>query len=254
MQVGALFPRSPLFIAAFLLFFVKSASASDFADWPNRISAIMQQRAAEADSSYRASRFSILSSDYLARLARDPAAPPRRAEEIVFNRACVALRLESRSAVARTMAAVLVRFLRNGMRVPTVMDTACDGLEGGVYAIELTDQYNLPDAAGTSFMIEVSPQRTIVAAPNSEALRDGIVRFVNDIGLRGAPILQLSRQVYTPHLSFRLGVVPWLGSMRDVALMGYNAVLLKPYADLHEISRSRVIPDDLPRFFGPRLA
>ena len=77
-------------------------------------------------------------------------------------------------------------------------------------------------------------------SPNG--LRDAIVRLVDRIGFREAPILEAGTIVYKPRLPIRLGAVPQGGSYKDVVFFGFNAVLYGG-GDLYALSQSDAIPE-----------
>jgi hypothetical protein len=93
-----------------------------------------------------------------------------------------------------------------------------------------------------SFTIQVNKNRITVAGDSPNGLRDGIVRLVDRIGFREAPILEEGAVVYRPRLPIRLGAVPSGGSYRDLVFFGYNAVLYGG-GDLYAFSQSDAIPE-----------
>lgn len=214
---------------------------AEFADWPAPVAEILRQRAHEADTAYRKSPFSMLSRDYLARIARDPAAKPA-ADEVEIRSVRIVLATQPRR-IAANMAKLLSGFLQRRMKVRVDLGGRPDRSGAARYEIRLSDSGGgRPDAAD-SFTIGVSRRGATIAGHDIDGLRDGIVRLIDRMGLRRAPILKLGSETLAPRQRIRVGAVPWLGSMRDLVLMGYNAVLLRPYADLHEISSSRIIPE-----------
>src|SRR5579871_5516765 len=103
-------------VAAVLMLLGPKPGFADFADWPPEIAAILRQRAQEAEAAYAASRFSILSRDYLARMALDPAATPQDGE-VALGPECRIVLPEGTSAQVRGVASLLADFLEGRMGV-----------------------------------------------------------------------------------------------------------------------------------------
>ena len=120
-------------------------------------------------------------------------------------------------------------------------------MEGIERAVVLLDFWGGAADAPESFTISVEALRVVIRGRDASGLRDGVVKLVDLMGSREAPILPLGEQVYTPRLAVRLGVVPWMGTYRDLVFMGHNAVLLNTYFEgeesLFAISRSDAIPE-----------
>jgi len=202
--------------------------------------AIMAARAKEADAAYNQSRFSALSKDYISRFRRDPAARP--AESEVEIKRCVIFLAEQPSAVARNIANLLRDFLIRDMNVTTEIASSASRRSAGTYTIEFVPPRPVSHAPA-GFTLEVTSDTASIRGAGDDAVRDGAVHLIEQMGLRRAPILKLGTETLRPKLELRLGAVPWLGSMRDVVLLGYNAVIIKPYLDLHEISTSKALPE-----------
>jgi hypothetical protein len=204
------------------------------------VASIMAGRAKEADAAYDQSRFSALSKDYISRFSRDPAA--RATQDEVEIKRCIISLPEQPSAVARNIANLLRDFLVRNMGVPTEIATSVDPQLAGTYTIEFIPPGPAsPVSAG--FQVQATSNTTSIRGAGDDAVRDGTVHLINKMGLRRAPILKLGTQTLQPKLELRLGSVPWLGSMRDAVLLGYNAVLIKPHVDLHAISTAKALPE-----------
>src|SRR4029079_18902591 len=107
-------------------------------------------------------------------------------------------------------------------------------------AIVLRDSGGGDPNVKESFTIRVEKNRITGQGDTPNGLRDGIVRLVDRIGFREAPILQQGIVTYKPRLRVRLGTVPAGGSYKDVVFFGSNAVLYGG-GDLYALSRSDTI-------------
>jgi hypothetical protein len=219
-----------------VLCLLSNSAPARMLDWPAPAAELMRQREDQANEAYRKSRFSLISRDYLARFHVDPGAVAGPTE-IVLKRVTIALP-EHASEVATNMARALQTFLNDRMGVPTELGGPDKtGVQG------YTIKFARAEAGENAARIIIGDTTTSVLALDDDGIRDGVVSLIDRIGLRGAAILAPGVEVLRPQIAERIGAVPWLGSLRDVALLGFNGVLVKPYADLHEISSSSVLPE-----------
>ena len=98
-----------------------------------------------------------------------------------------------------------------------------------------------------SFTLTVEQQRVVVLGRDVAGLRDGVVKLVDLMGVRGeGPILPRGERA-VDHMAVVLGVVPWLGSYRELVFMGHNAVLVNTYYEgeesLFALSTWNAIPE-----------
>ena len=197
----------------------------------------------EGHNAYKASRFSELSRDYFSRFSRDPDARPGP-DEIVIDKDWKIVLSSDAGPLAGLMAGHLAEFLKECMGVEsTVEELPPDQLRTGVGKVILLMEtgggvQDVPE----SFTISVDRGLVIVRGRDPAGLRDGVVRLVDRMGLREAPILEVSDQAYRPRLRVRLGTVPFLGSYRDLVFMGFNATWASG-GDLYAASTSDAIPE-----------
>ena len=203
---------------------------------------------AEWTAAYEASPFSELSRDCFSRFWRDPKAKAA-GDEAVVDEAWSIVVPDDAGPLVRLMAEHLRDFLAR--RMDTVLD--CRPVlrregpddQGPVIVLDPTGG---PDGAG-EFRIDVAPDRIDVTGAGEAALRDGVVRLVDRMGLRRAPFLRVGSTTYRPRLPVRLGAIPHLGSIRDAVFLGYNALTIGWY-DFYELSSSDALPE-LARFRAP---
>ncbi len=202
-----------------------------------------QRLADEHRAAYEASPFSKISKDYFARFSRDPDAAGR-ADEVSIDPSWKILLPENLSPVGVRMAEHLSDFLTRCMKVRLTRQQRSrkDLAEGAARAIVLLDCGGGEENAPESFTITVARDRLLVAGRDPQGLRDGVVRLVDLMGFRQAPILAPMSQTFKPGLAVRLGAVPWLGSHKDAVFMGYNAVFV-PGGELFALSASDAIGD-----------
>ena len=191
----------------------------------------------ESNEAYSACRFSALSKDYFLRFSRDPAARAGKDEieidagwSVVLpgNAGELAVLMSGyfRDFMGRRMSVVLEEKRTGALRNRIVFSESGGGIAG------------IPG----SFTVSVKPGLVAVSGADAAGLRDGIVRLVDMIGFREAPILKPCEFVCRPKLQVRLGAVPWMGSWRELVFMGYNAVFLGG-GDLYALSKSKAIPE-----------
>ena len=185
-------------------------------------------RAKEASAAYQKSRFFQMSADYFARFGRDFQQTPGADEMAIGNAWRIRLRADA-SPLSQLMASHLRDFLNERMMLKTTIESkdsqtcSADATETITLLEHGLGEVTLPQGA---FAITAEPRRVVIEGNDPKSLRDAIVRLVNEIGLRQAPILKLGRQVSTARIPLRVGVVPWMGSHRDLVFQGFNGVVL----------------------------
>ena len=209
---------------------------------------VRQSRARETVAAYDACRFSFLSKDYFARFTRDPAVVPNDGEVLLSANWKIAIP-EDAQPLTRIMAEHLAEFLAGRMRIdlaiePLPRDRLMQSNDGSVV---LSDSGGGDVGVEESFTLTVEQQHVVVLGRDVAGLRDGVVKLVDLMGARQGPILPRGERVYRPRVAVRLGVVPWLGSYRDLVFMGHNAVLVNTYFEgeesLFALSTSDAIPE-----------
>ncbi len=239
--------RTQAFLRAGLIL-VLSVSQVSAGDEPLTLEGVKARLSAEIDEAYRACPYSFLSRDVFARYSRDPDARPGPHEIMPASDWRIVLSEEA-GELTRTMAAHLTEFLAQRMALDLPLETRPpDRLKRGIdKAILLKDTGGGDPNVHESFTISVEPQHVVIHGRDPAGVRDGVVKLVDLMGIRQAPILELGRQVYTPRLAVRLGVVPWMGTFRELVFMGNNAVLLNTYYEgeesLYAVSLSEAIPE-----------
>jgi hypothetical protein len=206
----------------------------------------------DAESAYRASPFGALSEDYFSRFTRDPDARPA-ADETPISGDWRILVAAGDGPLVRLMAGHLAQFLESRMGVQlAVEEVASSQLTGGPRnAIVLRGSGGGAPGVAGSFTLTVRPGAVLVQGTDAAGLRDGVVRLVDQMGLRQAPFLTLGTATHKPRIGLRCGVVPWLGSYRDAVFMGCNAVILTEVpgdpggvsTELYALSTSDAIPE-----------
>ena len=110
--------------------------------------------------------------------------------------------------LAGIMADHLSEFLSRRMeiRLPVEM-LPLDELRRGIdKAIVLLDSGGGDSAVEGSYTLSIEGQRVVVWGRDAAGVRDGVVRLVDTMGTRQAPILPLGEQVCKPRLAVRLGL------------------------------------------------
>jgi hypothetical protein len=231
---------------AILLLIVAAALAtgSGYATEPETLAEMTDRLAKETAEAYDNCRFSALSNDYFSRFSLDPAAVPSDDEVAIDSNWRLVLPKEA-GPLARLMAEHLQTFLRDQMRVELELiveerSAAAPGRQRGP-AIVLLDSGGGDSKSPESFTIGVDRDCVTVHGESPNGLRDGIVRLVDRIAFRAAPILKFGTVTYRPRLPVRLGAVPAGGTYTDLVFFGCNAVLAGG-GDLFALSRSDAIP------------
>jgi hypothetical protein len=204
---------------------------------------ISARLANETAVAYDACPFSVLSKDYFSRFSFDPDAAAANGEVAIDSRWRLVVPTGI-DPIGRRMAEHLQEFLRDRMKlnldIANEIPESIASLRGP--SVVLLDSGGGDQKAPESFTIRVEPNRITVQGDSPNGLRDGIVRLVDRIGFREAPILEPGTTVYHPRLPVRLGAVPQGGSYKDVVFFGCNAVL-HGGGDLYALSRSDAIPE-----------
>ncbi len=210
---------------------------------PETLGELTARLGAEANRAYRASPFSTLSKDYFARFSRDASARATTGEVEIDQTWTIVLATDA-DPLTELMSGHFSDFMkrRMGEALSTEKRLRADLDKGVNRAIVLLDSGGGKPDVSESFTIAVNPAEVRVAGQDPRGLRDGIVKLVDIIGFRQAPILPVGEQVYTPRLAVRLGAVPKLGSYRELVFMGYNAVFVGG-GSLYALSTSDAIPE-----------
>lgn len=209
---------------------------------------VRSKLAAETAKACQSCPYSFLSRDYFARFNRDPSAKPTGQETAVEGNWAIIVS-SAATPLTEIMATHLAEFLSQRMNVnlpirKTPSDEVALGTERAVVILESGGgDSSVPE----SFTVSASPLLVTVRGRDPMGARDGVVKLVDIMGFRQAAIVPLGEQVYRPRLRVRLGVVPWMGSYRDLVFMGNNAVLLNTYFEgeesLYALSVSEAIPE-----------
>ena len=210
---------------------------------PESLAEVTARLAKETSAAYDACRFSFLSKDYFNRFSRDAGAAPHQ-DEIAIDSHWRLLLPNDANPLGRLMATHLQTFLhdRMGVNLTTETLTPAELVKLNSAAIVLLDSGGGDPNVKESFTIRVDKNRIAVQGDSPNGLCDGIVRLVDRIGFREAPILQQGSVTYKPRLRVRLGTVPTGGSYKDVVFFGSNAVLYGG-GDLYALSQSNAIPE-----------
>ncbi|HNT87893.1 MAG TPA: hypothetical protein PKL84_08510, partial [Candidatus Hydrogenedentes bacterium] len=195
---------------------------------------------AETKAAYEASPFSALSRDYFSRFSRDPDAVASEEECAIDSEWRIVIPAEA-AELTRLMAETFVEFMERCMGVSLEITDKILPTESSKTIAFLETGGGDPDTPD-SFTLDVAKEAIVLSGQSVAGLRDGIARLIDRIGMRQAPFLPLGKQVYTPRLRVRLGATPFLGSYRDVVLLGYNTVFAAG-GNLHALSTSDAIPE-----------
>jgi hypothetical protein len=209
------------------------------------LSEVTARLSRESTEAYAGSRFSALSQDYFSRFSRDPAVTAGSGETQI-DASWEILHALSAGDITRRMAGHLVEFLSQVMGLDLTIREVADLSGEGAQRIVLREEGGgVPDQTG-SFTLDVRPSDLRVEGNDPDGLRDGIVKLVDAMAGRQAPVLTIGCQIYRPRLGVRLTNVPHQGSHRDVVFLGYNAVFAGG-GDLYALSRSTAIPELIDR-------
>lgn len=212
---------------------------------------LMSRVEAERQKAYEACLFSALSRDFFSRFSRDPNARPESHEVLIESNWKIAV-LQDTSPLGRRMAKDLAEFLARAMAV-TLDQVVLPGVTletAGAQTILLTEQDGGDPQVPESFTVTVGKDHIGVAGTDPAGLRDGVIHLIDSMGFRQAPILVLGTQTYTPRLTVRIGRVPRMGTVRDVAFFGYNGVIVASWkirgsgtGSLYALSTSNAIAE-----------
>jgi hypothetical protein len=210
---------------------------------PESLADVTARLAKETSAAYDACRFSALSNDYFNRFSGKARATPHGDETAIDSHWQLLLPRDAKPP-GRLMAAHLQSFLRDrmGVNLPIKTVASADLAKPDSPAIVLLGSGGGDPKVKESFTIRVEKKRITVQGDTPNGLRDGIVRLVDRIGFREAPILQQGIITYKPRLRVRLGTMPAGGSYKDVVFFGSNAVLYGG-GDLYALSQSDAIPE-----------
>ncbi len=181
--------------------------------------------------------YSELAENYFNRFNRDPDAVLGVGEVAIDESWRIVFDADD-PPLAELAAGYLAEFLSTRMKVEVPVESSGTASKSVRLLAQGGGDPNVPE----SFTITVGPDDILIRGFDVYGLRDGIVRLVDEVGLREAPFLSLGEQVYRPRLRIRLGSKPKGGSYRDVAFMGYNTVFAGG-GNLHALSRSELIPE-----------
>ncbi|HIJ64562.1 MAG TPA: hypothetical protein HPP77_01320 [Candidatus Hydrogenedentes bacterium] len=184
--------------------------------------AALQQRASGGAEAYKTSPYRVLMADYFARFNRNPDAEAAKNEVVVDSSWSITLPEDAAPLVAR-MAGHLADFFKERMDVtPAIAQRPRAEFETAIdNAIVLLDSGGGAPEVAESFTISVRRGEVRVTGRDAAGLRDGVVKLVDEIGFREAPILALGEQTYRPRLAVR---VVTGGSLRDAIFLGSNGV------------------------------
>lgn len=225
-----------------------AATASRGAVPASELERVRQQRSRETIAAYDACPYAVFSRNYFARFTRDSQATPSM-NEVALDASWAIVVPHGAAALTDIMAAHLREFLseRMGVTLPIRQQPRDQSIQSINRAIVLLDGGGGDPSIPESFTLQVEKWRIVVRGRDSAGLRDGVVKLVDLMGIRRAPILKMADQLYRPRVAVRLGVVPWMGSYRDLVFLGYNAVLVNTYLEgeesLFAISVSEAIPE-----------
>ena len=99
-------------------------------------------------------------------------------------------------SLASLMAKDLAEFFRARMNVELVVHVATTPGRFRRRTMALIDHGGGASASPDSFTISVTRDRVVVKGQSPAGLRDGVVRLVDQIGFRAAPILQIGEDVF----------------------------------------------------------
>lgn len=202
--------------------------------------------AADLDAVYRENPFAFLSQDYFARFTQDPGAEASADEAAIQADWSIVVDAGS-DPLVELMANDLAAFLKERMHLDlSVRKKPEAGSSAG--AIFLTDRGGGDPSVFGSYTISAAKDFVAVRGHDAPGLRDGVVRLVDQIGFRAAPLLTLGQETFTPRLELRVGTVPRMGSYRELVFMGYNGVIISPTdkssaTPFHALSSSKAIPE-----------
>ncbi len=215
---------------------------------PKTLAEFSAQLGEETRKAYDASPFLNISKDYFARIVRDPAAKAKQNETTLGPDWRIYLP-KGAGPITERMANHLHDFLHERMELKLEISHGIPLEPKGIILSEsdwIEEGKPKPEGAEDGFQIYIKPEQIIINGEGARGVRDGIVKLVDLIGFRQAPILKLGYETYRPRLRYRLGAIPWQGDYKDLVFMGYNTVFVSG-GNLHEMSRSSWIPELIER-------
>jgi len=189
---------------------------------------------------YTASPLSMLSKDCFSRFSRDPEATPAPDEVLIGPDWTIALRLDA-GGLVRLMARDLQEFLAQRMGVTLAIATHTAERNSPHRILLLEAGGGQPGTPG-SFTVTADSGTVRIAGRDPAGLRDGVVRLIDLMGFREAPILQIGSSTFTPRVATRVGRVPLGAKVRDVVFLGHNAIVMG-YHNLFSLSTSNALHD-----------
>ena len=195
----------------------------------------MNERAAEAGAQRAASPYHVLATDYFSRFSLDPEAQAGP-DEVQVDESWALVLPPAPQDVTRLMSGHLRDFMVRSMQV--ALSPAASTQAAGKRLV-LREEGGGKTGVAESFTIRVAPGVIEIAGLDANGLRDGVIRLIDLMGLRQAPILPVGEQDYEPRLAVRVG---GLGGLPETVLMGYNAVLVTG-GSLYALSTSDAIPE-----------
>ena len=208
------------------------------------------------DAVYKKNPYSFLSRDYFARFSLDPKTEASGGETAVTADWSIILE-EDADPLVGVMAGDLATFLKQCMGLNLAVRKAAEAGCGQTRVICLGGHGGGSAAAPGSFTINVERDRVAVRGQNAAGLRDGVVRLVDRMGFRAAPVLEIGEETVSPRIGLRIGTIPRMGSHRDLVFMGFNGVIISPTdqastTPLKCVSKSSAIPE-LAQSYDPAL-
>ena len=235
------------------LLWITTPSQAQETSEPVTLEHVKSRLAAETADAYRSCPYSFLSRDYFSRFNRNPEAQPGN-HEIALEPDWRIVISAGATELTTIMATHLAEFLsqRMALHLPVERISPADLRRGVPKAILLSESGGGDPAVEGSFTLGVGARSITIQGRDAEGVRDGVVRLVDRMGTRRAAILSLGEQRYSPRVAVRLGVVPWMGSYRDLVFLGNNAVLLNTYFEGEESLFALSLSDALPELNGRR--
>lgn len=245
MEILRRLPRfDSVLLGAFILLATSLAGVcSDEAERPKTLAEFGAELGEATRKAYDASPFMDFSKDYFARFSRNPEARPTDSETMIEADWKIILP-EGASDLTVKMAGHLSDFLKRRMGIALDIQTGVSSTGKGIFLSE-TDWIEEGidrQAPNDRFQIYVKPGLVYLNGEGPRAVRDAIVKLVDAMGFREAPILQLGFETHEPRLKYRLGATPWGGDYKDLVFMGFNTVFVAG-GNLHELSESSWIPE-----------
>ena len=196
----------------------------------------------DSAAAYDKCPYSFLSKNYVARFHRDSGAKCK-SDEVEITAAWQIRFPEQADPVVENMARHLAEFFEQ-MQIPVavIKQPLPALLQSQSRTITLIPSGGGKTAVAESFTLAVEKEQITIRGMDANGVRDGVVHLVDAMGFRNAPYITIGEQTFAPRLPVRLGSVPWMGTMRDLVFMGYNATFTGG-GNLHVLSTSKAIPE-----------